>query len=89
MNGLDVAIRAKLDAAVEQMRQNDDDLPGFTALCDATATIEAVLDLHALMGNPGPWRWCRHCCDSMGEPVNYPCPTVRTIAEKLGVEVGG
>jgi hypothetical protein len=50
MNLLDAPIRAKLDAETAQMKDYDDDLPGFDALCRSRNAIEAVLDLHQRHG---------------------------------------
>lgn len=71
MGDLDGAIRAKLAAD----EAGDEYWPNYK---DA---IEAVLDLHGPSPRD-PIGW--HCCTC--ESVRT-CPTVRAIAEKLGVEV--
>ena len=54
----------------------------------ATAALLAVLDLHT----PDSWGdderpHCTECSGNAGVRIWAPCDTVRTIAEKLGVEV--
>jgi hypothetical protein len=44
----------------------------------------AALDLHASIEGGGGPAHCAHC----GIREIHPCPTVRAIAEKLGVEAG-
>lgn len=63
------------------------------------AALLAVLDLHKPFERyaPAPGLCCEVCVEDVrieyGSPViayeSHPCPTVRRIAEKLGVEVDG
>lgn len=75
---LDTAIRARLDGFCE------------TDMCaeDGKAALLAVLELHKPMHEVLPE--CSNCF-ARGDVTNvdYPCPTVRAIAEKLGVEADG
>ena len=52
--------------------------PGFEQMRDA---IIAALDLHADDGVG----FCRECSDEF--PAPRPCPTLRIIAEKIGIEI--
>lgn len=91
MSGLDAALLAALDA-------KSDDVYWLYR-----ATVEALLELHQQSethawpvprnpsGEPNiqlnPWCKCQEH-DGMAESEGeWPCPTVRVIAEKLGVEV--
>lgn len=74
MSGLDEAIRARVGA-----------LGGWDEIAARLAgALLAVLDLHADVED-GDGTHCAHC----GPREIWPCPTVRAIAEKLGVEVDG
>jgi hypothetical protein len=84
VTGLGQAIRARLDATTERA------YPEMQAMRDA---LLAVLDLHikaeaGLFVAPGPL--CQYCYGEIGgtdpEDGAWPCPTVRRIAEKLGIE---
>jgi hypothetical protein len=47
------------------------------------AALEAVLDKHS----PDPWGECNECVsDAEGEPMPWPCPTVRAITTELTKE---
>lgn len=85
MTDLDAAIRARLvlhdsgEATVLDMRCAYD--------CETTqAALLAVLDLH----HPDDCGDCSACTrwedDMVAHAMEYPCPTLRAIAEKLGVE---
>lgn len=89
MSTLDAAIRAKLDETRAYMNGYYD-LPNAGEML---AAIEAVLGKHEPVSNEA---WASSapaivCSCSPGEDDHYdepyPCPTVRAIAEKLGVEV--
>lgn len=93
MTDLDAAIRAKL---------NSERLDGFESRpclsvegCDVNgfdemrAALLAVLDLHKRSNNRR-LQGCTECSatevDRDWTVVPYPCPTVRTITEALGIE---
>lgn len=96
MSDLDAAIRAKLagffnDACLGGCgcEESRCDVQGFDEMRDAAL---AVLDLHkpgpALEASDGPVCTAVDCQSRRRFfAVAYPCPTVRAIAEKLGVEV--
>jgi hypothetical protein len=78
---LDQAIRAKLRREFDAAFANH-----WSEYQDA---VEAVLDLHAVTGT-GPYVYCNECREGLGYDAghaDWPCPTVRAIAEKLGVDV--
>ncbi len=84
MNGLDRAIRARLDATTEH------NYPEMQAMRDA---LLAVLDAHPVADDgSGDLTVCKTCCGPSEDWERYalpwPCPTVLGIAEKLGVEHG-
>ncbi len=91
MTDLDAAIRARLDKFDASM----DATGSLWGAGEMRAAIEAVLDLHSPcrgvhveLGTYG----CKapECQTKRGHVAfTYPCPTVRVIAEKLGVEVDG
>lgn len=83
MIDLDAAIRAKL--AADDARVSDEIY--WDAYRDA---VLAVLDLHQppdVLLEPLFKRYCATCGAYYEYPTLYPCPTVRALAEKLGVEV--
>jgi len=53
------------------------DGPGYDELDSA---IRAVLDLHTERNG-----FCTGCENDDSPPLSYPCPTIRTIADKLGI----
>lgn len=82
MTGLDQVIRARLDAITERNH------PEMQSMRDA---LVAVLDLHpAVDDGSGHLQVCGACTDPEEGwdriALPHPCPTVRVIAEKLGVE---
>ena len=84
MTGLDQAIRARLDEFCE------------SDMCAEVgkAALLAVLDLHAAVDDgSGHQTVCGVCTDPAEGwdriALPSPCPTVRVIAEKLGVEADG
>jgi len=96
MSGLNTAIRAKLDGWLDDICG---DWCGGCPIDDHDAAIRmraaliAVLDSHLPLDTEyidadGGARWSTDCteCDNGGVPYNWPCPTVRAIAQALGVE---
>lgn len=97
---LDAAIRARLGQLDEDLIPA---IP-YGPVEVPIAALTAVLDLHrqayALVWDvprspsgeprlePHPWCVCQEH-DGMTDEERWPCPTVRAIAEKLGVEVDG
>lgn len=78
-----IAFLAEARATLADCAREDEPL-GLLAIEVATA-LARVLELHS----PQPFRWtdqygpvvvCRHCA-----PLTYPCDTVRTVSESLGV----
>ena len=77
------------------MRETDKDL---IAIRKAGEALRAVLDLHCDagpsqgydFGPDGGYGWADHCCATCGAHgeygVEWPCPTVRAVADALGVE---
>lgn len=55
----------------------------------AVAALRAVVELH----KPVACNMCRstshRVCDECGQPINWPCPTTRSVAEALGVSLDG
>ena len=90
MSDLDAAIRAKLDEW-QQFRRQDGAIAEGYGYDEMAAAIVAVLDRHKPAGDEHFAASFAGCCAVCGTyyeyPVAYRCPTVRAIAEKLGVEV--
>lgn len=68
---------------------DEDNHGGFR--CRSIDAVRAVVELHAPFGVNGthqeggaPWVACKAC-----QYVEYPCKTIRAIAEQLGVAVDG
>lgn len=65
-----------------------DEVPGPPSGGDYAAALRAVVELHreyVSLSNPiRPTGLCDECDPS----EDYPCTTIRTIAEALGVEIG-
>jgi hypothetical protein len=76
---LDAAIRAKLDQLEYDQEYGNE--PTIGLLLDA---VRAALDLHAAPERALPGEI--HCGELI-DWVSGGCPTVRVIAEKLGIEV--
>lgn len=85
---------SELDAAIRQWVTEGseyEDLP--TSWAKVTGALLATLDLHqpcdAEQIEPGGGAiWGKACVEcGSGSIGSWPCPTVRAIAEKLGVEV--
>lgn len=56
---------------------------------DLTRALAAVLDLHKPNPVTGRWPYCEVCVGGYEGVSEWPCPTVRAIAKRLGVEVDG
>lgn len=104
MTDLDGRIRVQLAAwrlNVESLRKHGMDLIALDALMQAQAAIGATLDLHKRHDEglgygsqePGGYGHVPDVCGECGKIDEYaekwPCPTVRAIAGKLGVEADG
>ena len=95
MTDLDAAIRAKL---ADRPALEASELPGERArdvngwISHATQAIEAVLDEHKPMDG---WDTDSLVCTCLPDYDDtymahaYPCPSLRALAGKLGVEVDG
>jgi hypothetical protein len=84
MTDLDQAIRARLDHLYKQ---------GGSSPRQLRAALLGVLAFHQpedtdFTDADGQSRSSTDCatCDNGGVPGNWPCSTLRTIAEKLGIE---
>lgn len=77
---LEPAIRERLD----ELRHRAD----LTAigLEDAVDALAAVFELHEPRADTHDLV-CSHCNDWTGATAHYPCPTIRTMASQLGIEV--
>lgn len=62
---------------------------GADGMQDAAAIVRVVLELH----KPNPVNdrppYCDQCVGGYEGVKEWPCPTVRAIAEKLGIEASG
>jgi hypothetical protein len=78
----DTAIRARLDELERRMDHGNERLVG-----DLLGAVRAVLDVH----EPREVGWrdedTSHICTQCYYNNVYPCPTVREVAGKLGVEM--
>lgn len=86
MTDLDAAIRAKLE--IQDSGEYTAYDPRFVYDCEIVQTaLFAVLELH----KRSHFSDCTECRESgpgyEAEPAPYPCPTIRAVAEKLGIEL--